>query len=303
MGRILRLLLLVVAASACSGVGPRGPTQTPSRPSPAATPSAEANVEPSGVAVHGSAEPPGPRGGVRGSRRSEGEYDRKTWAHWVDEDRDCQDTRAEVLIRDSEVPVTMDPDGCDVVTGRWTCPYSLQVFEDPSELDIDHVVPLQHAFENGAQEWNAEKRRAYANALDDPQHLAAVWNHSNRSKGARGIEGWLPQRAQQRCEYVARWLAIKRAWNLVVTPSEQAVAARYGRLCAREVELPAPQDIEDLERELVVREDPTWTGDEAARESCCRVCRKGKPCGDSCIARGEVCRRPVGCACGLPAAG
>jgi hypothetical protein len=30
---------------------------------------------------------------------------------------------------------------------------------------------------------------------------------------------------------------------------------------------------------------------------CCRVCRTGQPCGDSCIAKNKTCRTPGGCAC------
>ncbi len=30
---------------------------------------------------------------------------------------------------------------------------------------------------------------------------------------------------------------------------------------------------------------------------CCRVCRTGKPCGDSCIARDKTCNKAGGCAC------
>lgn len=31
--------------------------------------------------------------------------------------------------------------------------------------------------------------------------------------------------------------------------------------------------------------------------SCCKVCSKGKACGDSCIARSKTCHKGVGCAC------
>ena len=32
-------------------------------------------------------------------------------------------------------------------------------------------------------------------------------------------------------------------------------------------------------------------------QACCKVCRKGKACGDSCIARNKTCAKPPGCAC------
>ena len=31
--------------------------------------------------------------------------------------------------------------------------------------------------------------------------------------------------------------------------------------------------------------------------ACCKTCRKGKACGDSCISRSYICRKGVGCAC------
>jgi hypothetical protein len=30
---------------------------------------------------------------------------------------------------------------------------------------------------------------------------------------------------------------------------------------------------------------------------CCKVCKKGKACGDSCIARDKECHKGKGCAC------
>jgi hypothetical protein len=31
--------------------------------------------------------------------------------------------------------------------------------------------------------------------------------------------------------------------------------------------------------------------------ACCKVCRKGKPCGRTCISRHHICRKPTTCAC------
>lgn len=36
---------------------------------------------------------------------------------------------------------------------------------------------------------------------------------------------------------------------------------------------------------------------DASPKGCCKVCRKGKACGDSCIAREKQCHQPPGCAC------
>jgi hypothetical protein len=32
-------------------------------------------------------------------------------------------------------------------------------------------------------------------------------------------------------------------------------------------------------------------------QGCCKVCSKGKPCGDTCIARNKTCHVGPGCAC------
>ena len=38
-----------------------------------------------------------------------------------------------------------------------------------------------------------------------------------------------------------------------------------------------------------------WSVDPSGE--CCKVCTKGKACGDSCIARDKDCHQPPGCAC------
>jgi hypothetical protein len=35
----------------------------------------------------------------------------------------------------------------------------------------------------------------------------------------------------------------------------------------------------------------------ATARECCKVCEKGKPCGDTCIEKDDVCHVPRGCAC------
>lgn len=37
----------------------------------------------------------------------------------------------------------------------------------------------------------------------------------------------------------------------------------------------------------------------AQSRSCCRMCRVGQPCGDSCISIYKICSVPTGCACGI----
>lgn len=36
---------------------------------------------------------------------------------------------------------------------------------------------------------------------------------------------------------------------------------------------------------------------EVISQQCCKVCRKGKACGNSCISRSYNCTKPPGCAC------
>ena len=60
-------------------------------------------------------------------------YDRDDWGGWIDEDGDCQNTRAEILIRDSQAKVNFD--GCRVVDGLWKLPYWGGTATQASQLD------------------------------------------------------------------------------------------------------------------------------------------------------------------------
>ena len=129
-------------------------------------------------------------------------YDRKAWKHWVDEDRDCQNARHEVLIEESLTPVTFKTDkGCRVVSGSWLGAYSGEVFTDASQLDIDHLVPLKEAHISGGYAWDAYRKRDYANDLSSPLGLIAVDKGLNRQKGASDPVDWLPPQQSYVEEY------------------------------------------------------------------------------------------------------
>lgn len=161
------------------------------------------------------------------------EYARRQWGGWIDADRDCQDTRQEVLIAESHEPVTFKTEkGCIVKEGLWEDIYTGEVFINPSKLDVDHMVPLRHAHQNGGALWSRKKKRLYSNDLGNPEHLIAVSASANRSKGARSPLKWLPPNPSYRCQYIDDWTGVKMAWELTQTDVE-IWALQYMRIiCA-----------------------------------------------------------------------
>ena len=149
-------------------------------------------------------------------------YDRPTmYGSWRDDDGDCINNRHEVLALESLVPITMDDDGCKVESGLWFDPYTGLTFTDPSDLDIDHLVPLKEAHQSGAHAWSNDKRKNYANDMDNPGHLIAVDDGTNQSKGHRDPADWMPPNLDFHCAYIEAWLAVKVKWELTVDSAEE----------------------------------------------------------------------------------
>ena len=159
-------------------------------------------------------------------------YDRAEWGNWIDEDRDCQDARQEVLIEESEVSVTYeDSSQCRVASGQWTGLYSGEVFIDPRDLDVDHMVPLANAHRSGGWAWDREKKKRYANDLSYEGHLIAVKASENRSKGSKGPEEWKPSDPGYYCQYAIDWITIKNAWELTAIEEEASSLAEMLMTC------------------------------------------------------------------------
>ena len=148
-------------------------------------------------------------------------YIREEWGPgWIDNDYNCINTRHEVLIEESLSTTALDDRGCNVISGKWYDYYSDEFFDDPAELDIDHMVPLHNAHVSGASNWPLETKISFYNDLNDPQHLIAVSSSANRSKGSRGPEVWKPINDAYWCQYAYSWIEIKARWNLSVSEIE-----------------------------------------------------------------------------------
>ncbi len=148
-------------------------------------------------------------------------YDRKDWRHWVDADGDCQDARQEALIAEAQTTIVYEArDECRVEAGSWFGVYTGESFDDPSDLDVDHMVPLANAHRSGGWAWSRERKAEYANDLSYPNHLIAVQAAANRQKGSKGPEKWRPPRSGYWCQYATDWATIKQTWGLTATQSE-----------------------------------------------------------------------------------
>ena len=156
-------------------------------------------------------------------------YDRKDFGGWADGDRDCQNTRHELLAELSTGPVKYSANGCRVVAGRWLDPYTNRIFKQSSDLDIDHLVPLHWAWQRGAWQWSRQKRRDFAN---DHRNLFAVDDGTNQSKGAKGPLQWLPPSTQFHCSYVTRFWRVVRMYELSIAEGErQEMVKQIKKVC------------------------------------------------------------------------
>jgi hypothetical protein len=147
-------------------------------------------------------------------------YSRDEFPHWIDNNGDCQDTRDEVLAWESTATVSWDSAGCNVVSGRWWSAYDDQTLTDPSDIQIDHFVPLAEAWRSGASSWTRDQRRSFANDLGHEESLRAVSGSSNGSKSDHDPDEWLPSNTSFRCQYLIDWVTVKETWDLTVEQAE-----------------------------------------------------------------------------------
>ena len=162
-------------------------------------------------------------------------YDRSSFSHWRDPDRNGCDARNDTLRRDlTNLVIKSDSNGCKVLGGVLADPYSgknIDFVFGASLVDIDHVVALSNAWQTGAFQFTSEIRLQFAN---DPLNLLAVSASLNRQKGDGDAATWLPPTKSYRCQYVARQIAVKKKYGLWITKPEKVAMSTLLAKCPKE---------------------------------------------------------------------
>lgn len=159
-------------------------------------------------------------------------YARESFSHWRDPDKNGCDARNDILKRDlTNLVFKENTNECKVISGTLVDPYSgasITFTLGKSDVDIDHVVALSHAWQVGAFQWSDAKRLEFAN---DPTNLLAVSARLNRQKGDGDAATWLPPAKSYRCAYVSRQVVVKAKYGLWVTRAEKAAIERVLATC------------------------------------------------------------------------
>ncbi len=157
-------------------------------------------------------------------------YNRDLFKLWIDADGDGCNTRYEVLIDEATTKPTVGS-GCSLTGGRWSSYYDGATWTLPSDIDIDHMVPLAEAWDSGARNWTAAQREAYANDLGDARTLAAVTDNVNQTKSDADPAEWMPPLSSVYCRYITEWTAVKTRWGLTADSAEKSALTSYANGC------------------------------------------------------------------------
>ena len=160
-------------------------------------------------------------------------YNRNSYSYGIDHDQNGFDTRAEILINSSQTPVQFDgKNKTRVKSGKWFDLYTGVTFYDAKDIDVDHLVPLYKVHISGCYAWNADKKRAYANAIRNKGPLRITHRWTNRvPKRADDPSEYSPSYVPGRCQYLRDWVSIKRDWGLTMDPNEALAIKQQMAAC------------------------------------------------------------------------
>lgn len=146
-------------------------------------------------------------------------YDRSQWKHWSDLDKNRCNTREDILLSSGK-DIKLDAlDKCKAISGIWISVYDGKKFTNPSELDIDHVIPLGYAAKHGGQDWTPAKKEIFAN---DISQLLAVSANSNRSKSDKGPGNYMPSKVDYWCSYAQKWIVTTSKYGIWIENTDKS---------------------------------------------------------------------------------
>lgn len=124
----------------------------------------------------------------------------------------------------TDVVIKPGTNDCVVLTGKLDDPYTGKTIDfkrgknTSRAIQLDHVVALSDSWQKGAQQWDEDTRRNFAN---DPINLIAVDGPANASKGDGDAATWQPANKAFRCEYAAMQIRVKSTYGLWATQAER----------------------------------------------------------------------------------
>ncbi|CAN5424503.1 HNH endonuclease family protein [soil metagenome] len=176
------------------------------------------------------------------NRIRSGDYRRAAFGEaWTDDNtapgghNGC-DTRNDILDRDLIEKSYTDISRCPeaVATGTLHDPYTNAVVafmrgnQVGASVQIDHLVPLAYAWDQGARNWTDEMRIRFAN---DPANLLAVDGPTNQDKGDSEPAQWMPPNTAFHCQYAVQFAEVLRGYALAVDEASASVLREAAATC------------------------------------------------------------------------
>ncbi len=172
------------------------------------------------------------------------DYRRDAFGESWDDDNDAPggrngcDTRNDILDRDlvdkTYVSISRCPNA--VATGTLHDPYTSQTInlvrgnQTGAAVQIDHLVPLAYAWDQGARTWTDEMRIRFAN---DPANLLAVEGQANQDKGDKEPAVWMPSNHAFWCQYAVQFVAVLRGYGLPLDAPSAPVLREAAATCPK----------------------------------------------------------------------
>lgn len=171
-----------------------------------------------------------------------GDYRRAAFGEAWTDDNDAPgghngyDTRNDILDRDLVDKTFVSIKRCPraVATGVLHDPYTsksinfLRGNKTGAAIQIEHIVPLAYAWDQGARGWPEALRIRFAN---DPANLLAVEGQVNQDKGDQEPAHWMPPNTAFHCQYAMQFIAVLRGYGLAVDAPSVPVLREAASTC------------------------------------------------------------------------